>query len=72
MLERLADKETAQPTSQEKTEPAEPETPKVDEAKLDSLSEAEADPEPKKPEPRAESKKNLDEVDDKLSGLLGD
>ena len=70
MLERLADKETAQPTSQEKTEPAEPETPKVDEAKLDSLSEA--DPEPKKPEPRAESKKNLDEVDDKLSGLLGD
>ena len=72
MLERLADKETAQPTAQEKTEPAEPETPKVDEAKLDSLSEAESDPEPKKPEPRAESKKNLDEVDDKLSGLLGD
>ena len=72
MLERLADKETAQPTTQEKTEPAEPETPKVDQAKLDSLSEAEPEPEPKKPEPKAESKKNLDEVDDKLSGLLGD
>ncbi len=72
MLERLADKETAQPTTQEKTEPAEPETPKVDQAKLDSLSEAETEPETKKPEPKAEAKKNLDEVDDKLSGLLGD
>tara|TARA_Y100000766_G_scaffold282090_1_gene294722 strand:- start:15 stop:1220 length:1206 start_codon:yes stop_codon:yes gene_type:complete len=72
MLERLADKETAKPTTKEKTEPAEPETPKVDQAKLDSLSEAEPEPEPKKPEPKAESKKNLDEVDDKLSGLLGD
>ena len=72
MLERLADKETAQPTTQEKTEPAEPETPKVDQAKLDSLSKAETEPETKKPEPKAEAKKNLDEVDDKLSGLLGD
>ena len=72
MLERLADKETAQPTTQEKTEPAEPETPKVDQAKLDSLSETETEPETKKPEPKAEAKKNLDEVDDKLSGLLGD
>lgn len=72
MLERLADKETAQPTTQEKTESAEPETPKVDQVKLDSLSEAEPEPEAKKPEPKAESKKNLDEVDDKLSGLLGD
>ena len=72
MLERLADKEAAQPTAQEKAEAAEPETPKVDEAKLDSLSEAETEPETKKPEPKAEAKKNLDEVDDKLSGLLGD
>lgn len=72
MLERLADKEAAQPAVQEKAEAAEPETPKVDEAKLDSLSEAETEPETKKPEPKAEAKKNLDEVDDKLSGLLGD
>ena len=72
MLERLADKEAAQPAAQEKTEAAEPETPKVDEAKLDSLSETETEPETKKPEPKAEAKKNLDEVDDKLSGLLGD
>ena len=56
----------------EKAEAAEPETPKVDEAKLDSLSETEPEPETKKPEPKAEAKKNLDEVDDKLSGLLGD
>ena len=68
MLERLADKKAVQ----EKAEPVEPETSKVDEAKLDSLSEVEPEPETKKPEPRAESKKNLDEVDDKLSGLLGD
>ena len=72
MLERLADKEAAPPAAQEKAEVAEPETPKVDEAKLDSLSEAETEPETKKPEPKAEAKKNLDEVDDKLSGLLGD
>lgn len=72
MLERLADKEDAPPAAQEKAEPSEPETPKVDEAKLDSLSEADPEPETKKPEPKAESKKNLDEVDDKLSGLLGD
>lgn len=72
MLERLADKEAAQPAAQEKAEAAEPETPKVDEAKLDSLSEAETEPETKKPKPKAEAKKNLDEVDDKLSGLLGD
>ena len=72
MLERLADKEAAQPAAQEKAEAAEPETPKVDEAKLDSLSEAETEPETKKPEPKDEAKKNLDEVDDKLSGLLGD
>ena len=72
MLERLADKEAAQPAAQEKAEAAEPETPKVDEAKLDSLSETETGPETKKPEPKAASKKNLDEVDDKLSGLLGD
>ena len=72
MLERLADKEAAQPAAQEKAEVAEPQTPKVDEAKLDSLSETETEPETKKPEPKAEPKKNLDEVDDKLSGLLGD
>ena len=72
MLERLADKEAAQPAAQEKAEAAEPETPKVDEAKLDSLSETETEPETKKSEPKAEAKKNLDEVDDKLSGLLGD
>ena len=72
MLERLADKEAAPPVAQEKAEGAEPETPKVDEAKLDSLSETETEPETKKPEPKAEAKKNLDEVDDKLSGLLGD
>ncbi|HCE05093.1 MAG TPA: ABC transporter ATP-binding protein, partial [Verrucomicrobiales bacterium] len=45
MLERLADKEAAQPAAQEKAEAAEPETPKVDEAKLDSLSETETEPE---------------------------
>ena len=72
MLERLADKEDAPPAAQEKAEPSEPETPKVDEAKLDSLFEADPEPETKKPEPKAEFKKNLDEVDDKLSGLLGD
>tara|TARA_Y100000589_G_scaffold230468_1_gene217865 strand:+ start:490 stop:1695 length:1206 start_codon:yes stop_codon:yes gene_type:complete len=72
MLERLADKEAAPPAAQEEAEVAEPETPKVDEAKLDSLSETETEPETKKLEPKAEAKKNLDEVDDKLSGLLGD
>ena len=72
MLERLADKEAAQPAAKEKAEAPEPETLKMDEAKLDSLSETETEPETKKPEPKAEAKKNLDEVDDKLSGLLGD
>ena len=48
--------------------------PKVDEAKLDSLSESK--PEPKLPtessvEKKVAEKKSLDEVDDKLSGLLG-
>ena len=47
---------------------------KVDEAKLDSLSEAKPDsvsPKELPEEKKGDVKKNLDEVDDKLSGLLG-
>lgn len=76
MLERLADKDAPQkPAALEKTQPeaTQPERPKMDEAKLDTLSEAKPEPKANEPEPKAETqKKNLDEVDDKLSGLLGD
>jgi ABC-2 type transport system ATP-binding protein len=73
MLERLADKEASKPKSKlEKKEP-EPETPKVDEAKLESLSEKQPDKsKAEKLEHKADArKKKMDDADDKLSGLLG-
>ena len=70
MLERLADKDAAQPAATQK-EP-QPEEPKVDTAKLESLAGDEAPNQPAKPK-QAETKKsqNLDDAEDKLSGLLG-
>ena len=70
MLERLTDKEAAQPAAIQ--EEPKPEEPKVDTAKLESLAENEAPKEPAKPK-QAETKKsqNLDDAEDKLSGLLG-
>ena len=74
MLNRLADKEAGKPKSKRDEEAVRSPEPKVDEAKLDSLSESK--PEPKSPiesavEKKVAEKKSLDEVDDKLSGLLG-
>ena len=74
MLNRLADKEAGKPESTRDVEAVGIPEPKVDEAKLDSLSETK--PEPKSPiessmEKKVAEKKSLDEVDDKLSGLLG-
>ena len=70
MLERLADKEAAQPAAIQ--EEPKPEEPKVDTAKLESLAGNEAAKEPAKSN-QAETKKsqNLDDAEDKLSGLLG-
>ena len=75
MLNRLADKEVEKPKAQMADEQSVsvPES-KVDEAKLDSLSEAKPDsvsPKELPEEKKGDVKKNLDEVDDKLSGLLG-
>jgi len=75
MLNRLADKEDEKPKSKVADEESvsAPES-KVDEAKLDLLSEVKPDPVPPKESPAEKKdagKKNLDEVDDKLSGLLG-
>jgi len=75
MLNRLADKEIEKPKAQMADEQSVsvPES-KVDEAKLDSLSEAKPDsvsPKELPEEKKGDVKKNLDEVDDKLSGLLG-
>ena len=70
MLERLADKEAANPAATQ--EEPKPEEPKVDTAKLESLAGDEAPNQPAKPK-QAETKKsqNLDDAEDKLSGLLG-
>ena len=70
MLERLTDKEAAQPAAIQ--EEPEPEKPKVDTAKLESLAGNETPKESAKPK-QAETKKsqNLDDAEDKLSGLLG-
>lgn len=75
MLNRLADKEVEKPKAQMADEQSVsvPES-RVDEAKLDSLSEAKPDsvsPKELPEEKKGDVKKNLDEVDDKLSGLLG-
>tara|TARA_B100000959_G_scaffold220006_1_gene232446 strand:- start:3491 stop:4708 length:1218 start_codon:yes stop_codon:yes gene_type:complete len=75
MLNRLADKEDEKPKSKVADEESvsAPES-KVDDAKLDLLSEVKPDPVPPKESPAEKKdagKKNLDEVDDKLSGLLG-
>ena len=71
MLERLADKEATKPKPKEQA--PEPEEPKVDEAKLDSLTETEPEKPQAKPEAAKEDrKKQIDDADDKLSGLLGD
>ena len=70
MLDRLADKEVAKPAATQ--EEPKPEEPKVDTAKLESLAGDEASKQPAKPK-QAETKKsqNLDDAEDKLSGLLG-
>jgi ABC-2 type transport system ATP-binding protein len=70
MLERLADKGAAQPAATQ--EEHKPEEPKVDTAKLESLAGDEAPKQLAKPK-QAETKKsqNLDDAEDKLSGLLG-
>ena len=74
MLDRLADRQASK--SKPKVEKEAPETkqPKVDEEKLESLSESNetAQPKAKAPEGKAtERQQNIDEADDKLSGLLG-
>ena len=73
MLNRLADKDVGKTKLPEEDESVS--EPKLNEAKLDSLSESKS----KKPsnvesstEKKAAKNKNLDEVDDKLSGLLGE
>ncbi len=70
MLERLTDKDAANPAATQ--EEPQPEEPKVDTAKLESLAGDEAPKQPAKPK-QAETKKsqNLDDAEDKLSGLLG-
>jgi ABC-2 type transport system ATP-binding protein len=70
MLDRLADKEVVKPAATQ--EEPKPEEPKVDTAKLESLAVDEASKQPAKPK-QAETKKsqNLDDAEDKLSGLLG-
>jgi ABC-2 type transport system ATP-binding protein len=70
MLERLADKEAAQPAATQ--EEPQPEESKVDTAKLESLAGDKTPKQPAKPK-QAETKKsqNLDDAEDKLSGLLG-
>ena len=74
MLDRLADRQASK--SKPKVEKEAPETkqPKVDEEKLKSLSESNetAQPKAKAREGKAtERQQNIDEADDKLSGLLG-
>lgn len=73
MLNRLTDKDVGKTKLPEEDESVS--EPKLNEAKLDSLSESKS----KKPsnvesstEKKAAKSKNLDEVDDKLSGLLGE
>ena len=74
MLERLADKKASKPKPKIEKEVPEVEQPKVDEEKLKSLSESNetAQPKAKAREGKAtERQQNIDEADDKLSGLLG-
>jgi len=74
MLNRLADKEAGKPKAKPDEELVAAPEPKVDEAKLDSLSESKPEPVPAEEtsgEKKTAEKKSLDEVDDKLSGLLG-
>ena len=73
MLNRLTDKDVGKTKLPEEDESVS--EPKLNEAKLDSLSESKS----RKPsnvesstEKKAAKSKNLDEVDDKLSGLLGE
>ena len=73
MLNRLADKDVGKTKSPEEDESVS--EPKLDETKLDSLleSKSEKSSDVESPaEKKAAEKKNLDEVDDKLSGLLGE
>ncbi|MFP6727036.1 MAG: ABC transporter ATP-binding protein [Alphaproteobacteria bacterium] len=74
MLDRLADKEASKPKTKIEKEVPEVEQPKVDEEKLESLSEAKESASPKMKAPTnksTEEQQKMDEVDDKLSGLLG-
>ena len=74
MLDRLADKEASKPKPKIQKETPQVEQPKVDEEKLESLSESNepGPPKEKVPESKAtERQQNIDEADDKLSGLFG-
>jgi ABC-2 type transport system ATP-binding protein len=74
MLARLADKEASKSKAKMQKETPQVEQPKVDEEKLESLSESNepAPPKTKAPKNKAtERQQNIDEADDKLSGLLG-
>jgi len=75
MLDRLADKEVSKPKPKIQKETPQVEQPKVDEEKLESLSESNepGPPKEKVSESKAtERQQNIDKADDKLSGLLGE
>ena len=74
MLDRLADKEVSKPKPKIQKETPQVEQPKVDEEKLESLSESNEPGPPKEKVPESKSterQQNIDKADDKLSGLLG-
>ena len=74
MLDRLADRQASKSKPKVEKEASETKQPKVDEEKLKSLSESNetAQPKAKAREGKAtERQQNIDEADDKLSGLLG-
>ncbi|SVC38377.1 uncharacterized protein METZ01_LOCUS291231, partial [marine metagenome] len=75
MLDRLADKEASKPKPKIQKETPQVEQPKVDEEKLESLSESNEPGPPKEKVPESKSterQQNIDKADDKLSGLLGE
>ena len=74
MLNRLAEKDSVKTESNIEEETETESKNKMDEAKLDSLSESNPDSKAtieSLSEKKSDEKKNLDDVDDKLSNLLG-
>ena len=74
MLDRLADKEASKPKAKKHKQTTQVEQPKVDEEKIESLSDAKESASPKMKAPTnksTEEQQKMDEADDKLSGLLG-